>query len=297
MVQDGFWPLKFAGFIGLIALVFWKVPRNWLDYIYVPACIFSGLFLAAQSVLLVDFAYNFAEWLLEKAEHVVEGFNWYFGALLAITFGSLGLSLAGTVYLMIRYSSPTNDLLNILNLFIIGLMNICSVLESVREANPSAGLFQSSMLSVYVVFLLSSALIETNNPLQPTKASSKFTDAVSFAAIAATLMSVAYSAYSTGMDSHKLTSTSPSLPSTTDDNDDEVTEYNYPLYQFVFVCASLYTGLLITSWKKPTIVEGALYLVDVRLSFWVKVGTSWLVAALYIWSLFAPLILTERDFY
>lgn len=299
IIQDGFWPLKLAGFAGLIFLAFWKVPRSLLDWMYVPSCIMSGLFLLAQSILLVDFAYDLADCLVAKAEQVSEGFNWFYATMLTITFASLALSVGSTVYLMIQFKSNTSTTLNILNLFLIAIMNLSSALEAVRQENPSAGIFQSAILSSYMVYLVASAF--SSDPKY--HASSSLTDSLGFFAVAATIISVAYSAYSTGASSHKLTSTSPNLPTTISTSDvdgggeEEVTEYNYALYQFVFLCASLYTALMITDWKKPLITEGFLNLVDTRLSFWVKIATSWAVAALYIWSLFAPIVLTNREFY
>lgn len=135
------------------------------------------------------------------------------------------------------------------------------------------------------------------------KASSGISGSVSFAAAAATLVSVAYSAYSTGGSSNKLISSSAGQTNLSTDTrevdteGEEITEYNYTLYQFVFVCAALYTGLLITGWKKPSVEDMKFVLVDTKLTFWIKVGTSWVISTLYIWSLFAPILLSHREFY
>lgn len=300
MIQDGFWPLKLAGFAAIIALLFWSGPRWLLNAVFVPSCILSGLFLLAQSILLVDFSYDLADWLLERAEQVYEGFNWYGFLLITVTVGSQLFTFGSSIYLWVYFPADRARLANMLTTFLTIIMSICSVLDSVREANPNAGILQSSVLGSYVMFLLLTAVVGDPD-MRPSGTTS---DRVGYAAAITTLLSVAYSAYSTGGSSHKLVSSSAGLPtnSTTSDardvdvEGDEIAEYNYALYQFVFVCAALYVGLLITDWKQPVVVEGTFALIDTKLTFWIKVGTGWIIAALYIWSLFAPIILSDRYF-
>jgi hypothetical protein len=298
LIQDGFWPLKLAGFAAIIALLFWAGPRWLLDAAFIPSCVLSGLFLLAQSILLVDFSYDVADWLLERAEQVYEGFNWYGCLLISITAGSQAFIFASSVYLWIFYPADRSRLTNLPTAFLVVLMSICSVLEGVREANPNAGIFQSSVLGSYVMFLLVTAIVGDPEMNSSVKASGT----VGYLAATATLLSVAYSAYSTGGSSHKLVSSSAGLPTTsadareTDAEGEEIVEYNYALYQFVFVCAALYVGLLITDWKKPVIIDKAFVLVDTKLTFWIKVSTAWIISILYIWSLFAPLLLKHREF-
>ncbi len=301
LIQDGFWPLKFIGFAGLVVMMFWSGPRWLVDAQFIPSCLLSGLFLLAQSILLVDISYDLVDWLLERAEEVYEGFNGYQTLLMAITFGSQLFTFGSSIYIWIMFPSDRARLTCLASTFISIIMSICSVLESVREANPNAGLFQSSVLGSYVMFLQLTAVI-SDPDMRP---SGRLSNTVSILSVVATLLSVAYSAYSTGGSSHKLISSSAGLPTSTKDDvtctvdseGEEMTEYNYALYQFVFVCASLYTGLLITSWKQPVVIDGAFALIDVKLTFWIKVGTSWIISILYIWSLFAPVVLSHRDFY
>jgi len=300
LIQDGFWPLKFFGFTGIIAMLFWGGPRWLLEAAFIPSCILSGLFLLAQSILLVDFSYDVADWLLERAEHVYEEFNWYAFLLICFTVGSQIFIFASSIYLWIFFPADRSRLTNLATTMLSITMSICSVLDSVREANPNAGIFQSSVLGSYVMFLLLTAILGDPDMRRSVKASGT----ISYLAATATLLSVAYSAYSTGGSSHKLVSSSAGLPMTTDDcalevdaEGNEITEYNYALYQFVFVCAALYVGLLITDWKQPVVIEKTFTLIDTKLTFWIKVGTSWIISLLYIWSLFAPLILPHREFY
>lgn len=295
LIQDGFWPLKLVGFAGIVGALWYSGLL--LDWMFIPSCLMAGLFLVAQSILLVDFSYEMADWMLERAERVIEGYNWYLISLVAVTVCSQAFTWGASIFLWIQFPGNLPRVVTLVTLSLNALMTLCSVLEAVREANPNAGLLQSSILGSYITFLLITAI--TGDPqIHP---SSEFSQTVGYLAVLATVFSVAYTAYSTGGASHKLLSSSAGLPTTSvakaSDGDDEVAEYNYAVYQFVFVCATLYTGLLITGWKRRAIVNGVFTLVDVRLTFWIKVTTSWLVALLYIWSLFAPIILNHRRFY
>jgi serine incorporator 1/3 len=301
IVQDGFWPLKLVSFILIIGGVFVFAPTWLLTATFVPACLLSGLFLLAQSVLLVDFSYDLVEWLLEQAESVYEGWNWYQISIVTITICSQAFNFFSSIAMWIYYPSDRSRLTVMATFGATVTMSICSVLEAVREVNPTSGLFQSSLLGSYMMFLVISAVL--GDPSLKVGGSEQATDTVGYIAVFVTVVSVAYSAYSTGHSSHKfmINPTDPAgrsdLMPDIDDEGDEVTEYNYAIYQFVFVCAALYMGLLITGWKMPVILNGTFTLIDARLTFWVKAITSWVIGTLYVWSLFAPLILTDRDFF
>lgn len=62
----------------------------------------------------------------------------------------------------------------------------------------------------------------------------------------------------------------------------------------MFALATLYVMMTLTNWFNPSsnlsdyeANEGAM---------WVKIVSGWLCAGLYVWTLVAPLILTDRDF-
>mmetsp|Transcript_5546 Transcript_5546/g.12447 ORF Transcript_5546/g.12447 Transcript_5546/m.12447 type:complete len:466 (+) Transcript_5546:90-1487(+) len=72
--------------------------------------------------------------------------------------------------------------------------------------------------------------------------------------------------------------------------------YNYSWFHLVFACASLYVGMLFTGWGEEG-AEGEGGFVDVGwVSVWVKVVTAWVGSLLYMWTLVAPMVLSEREF-
>lgn len=71
--------------------------------------------------------------------------------------------------------------------------------------------------------------------------------------------------------------------------------YSYTFFHLIFALASMYSAMLLSGWTSDSESPG---LIDVGwTSVWVRIGTEWVTAGLYIWSLVAPLILQDREFY
>lgn len=71
--------------------------------------------------------------------------------------------------------------------------------------------------------------------------------------------------------------------------------YSYSFFHIIFALASMYAAMLLSGWTDSS--ESAT-LIDVGwTSVWVKICTGWVTAGLYIWTLIAPLILPDREFY
>ncbi|XP_069544393.1 serine incorporator 1-like [Brachyistius frenatus] len=82
-------------------------------------------------------------------------------------------------------------------------------------------------------------------------------------------------------------------PSRVEDNERDMVQYSYSFFHFMLFLASLYIMMTLTSWYSPNTD----YTITSKWpSVWVKISSSWLCLALYIWTLVAPMILTDRDF-
>uniref|UniRef100_A0A8C7ZVE4 Serine incorporator 3 n=1 Tax=Oryzias sinensis TaxID=183150 RepID=A0A8C7ZVE4_9TELE len=78
-----------------------------------------------------------------------------------------------------------------------------------------------------------------------------------------------------------------------EDNEREMVQYSYSFFHFMLFLASLYIMMILTNWYSPD----ADYTITSKWpTVWVKISSSWLCLALYIWTLVAPMILTNRDF-
>lgn len=71
--------------------------------------------------------------------------------------------------------------------------------------------------------------------------------------------------------------------------------YNYSFFHLTFALASCYSAMLMTDWgsgsgslKEQVGVGWA--------SVWVKMASQWVTVACYVWSLVAPMVLSDRDF-
>lgn len=70
--------------------------------------------------------------------------------------------------------------------------------------------------------------------------------------------------------------------------------YNYSFFHLIFALASMYIAMLMTGWGSSAQETDSL---DVGwTSVWVKIMAQWLTAALYVWTLVAPMVLSDRAF-
>lgn len=77
--------------------------------------------------------------------------------------------------------------------------------------------------------------------------------------------------------------------------DAQPVSYSYTFFHLIFALASMYSAMLLTGWTSST--SGSSELIDVGwTSVWVRVCTEWVTAALYVWTLVAPLVLPDREF-
>jgi len=71
--------------------------------------------------------------------------------------------------------------------------------------------------------------------------------------------------------------------------------YSYTFFHLIFALASMYSAMLLTGWTSAASESSEL--MDVGwTTVWVRISTEWVTAALYIWTLVAPLLFPDRDF-
>merc|ERR1711997_776391 len=81
---------------------------------------------------------------------------------------------------------------------------------------------------------------------------------------------------------------------TSDDEADSVT-YNWSLFHIMFGLATLYIMMTLTNWYSPG--NNTIETISANMSaVWVKIISSWLCCAIYVWTLVAPVVLPDRDF-
>lgn len=105
-----------------------------------------------------------------------------------------------------------------------------------------------------------------------------------------------------------------------EDNEQDMVQYSYSFFHFMLFLASLYIMMTLTNWYRSVLQLGLSVLrstvnheINLQSVFplspdtdytvsskwpavWAKISSSWVCLALYIWTLVAPVILTNRDF-
>lgn len=163
-IQNGFWGIKFIIVIA-IAIGAFFIPEGSFAPTLMWIGLFGGLtFICVQLVLIVDFAHTWAEnWVGNYEE--TESRSWYC-ALISFTGIQYILSLTGIVFLFINFTTSEacglNKFFISFNLILCVIVSVLSVLPQVQEFLPRSGLLQSSLVTLYAVYLTWSAV--ANNP-------------------------------------------------------------------------------------------------------------------------------------
>lgn len=124
------------------------------------------LFIFIQLVLIIDFAHSWAEaWVgnYEETDH-----KGWLAALLVFTGLLFGLAFTGTVLFYVYYTGDYSGQCKLheffisLNMILCVAISVISILPKVQEHMPKSGLLQSSVVSMYMVYLTWSAM--ANSP-------------------------------------------------------------------------------------------------------------------------------------
>ncbi|XP_018611525.1 serine incorporator 3 [Scleropages formosus] len=353
-VHNGFWFFKIAAIIAITVGAFYipdgAFTRGW----FVTAIGGASIFILIQLVLLVDFAHSWNESWVDKME---EGNSrgWY-AALLLMTGLCYVLSLVAIVLLFVFYTHPEGCGLN--KFFISFNMLLCfgasvvSILPKVQEAHPHSGLLQSSIITLYTMYLTWSAItneperkcnpsllsifqqiaaptlapiaeenqtavqiIDTEEPV-PSAPYLPWWDAQSIVGLAIFVLCILYSSIRSSstsqvnkltlasndmviLDSHSGASTPDEAeqgqgPRRVEDNEKEAVQYSYSCFHLMLFLASLYIMMTLTNWYSPDADYSTM--TSKWPAVWVKMTSSWVCLALYVWTLVAPMMCPNRDF-
>lgn len=78
------------------------------------------------------------------------------------------------------------------------------------------------------------------------------------------------------------------------DNEQNGVAYDYSMFHFLMMLATLYVMVMLTNWLRPE--NDLKTLTGSIASFWVRIITSWLCLILYSWTLIAPILFPDREF-
>lgn len=317
-LQNGFWGPKLLLVTGIIVGAFFIDNSFFLDaWGYI--CLIGGFFfIIIQVILLIDFAHAWADSWIGKME---ESRCYAFALLLATGLMYLS-SFVGIVLMFVYYGQSDSESCGLHKFFIAFTLvlsvacTVVSLLPSVKEALPRTGLLQSGVITFYITYLTWSAVSSTvGGTCHPVSESSNDTATTVIGAML-TFLAVCYSSLRTvaasqlgklGMGPSDKEGAYLLMDDKDDDseggqtvvdNEQDSVTYSWSYFHLTFALASLYLTMILTNWATLK-VDG--YSSDFHVgrgtsSAWINIVSSWLSALLYIWSLVAPLVLTDREF-
>ncbi|XP_041811707.1 serine incorporator 2 [Chelmon rostratus] len=334
-IQNGFWFFKFLVLVGITVGAFFIPDGTFNTVWYYFGAAGSFIFIIIQLILLVDFAHSWNQSWLEKAD---EGNRkCWFAALLFVTIVNFALAFTAIVLFYVFYTQPDDctehKVFISLNLIFCIIVSIVAILPKVQETQPSSGLLQASLISLYTMYVTWSAMTNNPNrqcnpsllslvqpssptpapgPAPPTPASAnvQWWDAQGIVGLIIFLFCTLYASIrsSNNAQVNKLMQTEEGQDLTAADevatgedgvrravdNEEEGVTYSYSFFHFSLFLASLYIMMTLTNWYKPNsdyqVMQTSMPAV------WVKISSSWLGLAIYLWTLVAPLVLPDRDF-
>lgn len=345
-IHNGFWFFKIAAIIGIMVGSFYIPGGHFTTAWYIIGILGAFFFILIQLILLIDFAHSWSESWVTRMEEGNSRY-WYAGLLFFTSLFYI-LSIVLVTVLFTMYTRPDGCALNkffiSFNLILCVAISVLSILPKIQEHQPRSGLLQSSVITLYTLYLTLSAV--TNEPdhhcnpgllniithitapsLAPGNATtpipstpvppsrtSHFLDTESFLGLLVFVFCLLYSSIRNSSNSqvNKLTlSGSDSVilndtpltgagdeeegqPRRVVDNEKDGVQYSYSAYHFMLCLASLYIMLTLTNWYSPD--AGFLSMNNKWPAVWVKISSSWVCLVLYVWTLVAPLVLTNRDF-
>ncbi|XP_067666995.1 serine incorporator 3-like [Haliotis asinina] len=333
-LQNGFWFFKILIIIGICVGAFF-IPQGAFGQAWmVIGMIGAFIFILIQLILLVDFAHGWAESWVGKWEET--GSRCYYIGLLFFTGLFYCVAIALVAVFFVFYASDESCKLHkfflSFNLILCVFISILAVLPKIQDYQPRSGLLQSSVISLYTMYLTWSAmtnspekkcnpslssLIHFNGSLPNTDPNNGTFDKGVFdwqgiLALVIWVFAVLYASVRTSSNSQvgKLTmsektilqSDNGSTDSTGDeekgskswDNEEESVAYSYSFFHLMMCLGALYVMMTLTNWFEPS--SDFKTLNANMASVWVKIASSWVCILIYVWTLIAPCVLPNRDF-
>ncbi|KAK4754245.1 hypothetical protein SAY87_002349 [Trapa incisa] len=303
-IHHGGWMMKIICWCILVIFMFF-LPNDIISFYEAMSKFGSGFFLLIQVVLLLDFVHGWNDKWVGYDEQF-----WY----IALFVVSLVCYVATFAFsgLLFHFFTPSGQDCG-LNTFFIVMTLICAFIFAIVALHPAinGSILPASVISLYCMYLCYSGLAseprdyECNGLHKHSRAVSTSTMTLG---LLTTVLSVVYSAVRAGSSTTLLSPPSspragsgkPLLPLDKVDEHEEKEKskpvtYSYSFFHIIFSLASMYSAMLLTGWSTSVGESGKL--VDVGWpSVGVRIITGWATAALYIWSLLAPVMFPDREF-
>eukprot|EP00158_Paraphelidium_tribonemae_P003862 Partr_v1_DN26419_c0_g1_i1_m24149 putative serine incorporator len=311
-IQNGFWGPKIVLYILFMVAAFYLPNSFFIVYGYL-AMFFAGLFIMIQLILLIDLAYRTSEKCLDEYENTGDQ-KW----MVVLSGGTILMIVAFFVITGFLYSwfahggCSLNQFFVTMNMLLAIIGWLTSIHPAVQEINPRVGLPQASFVAMYAVYLVFSAMSsEPNDQCNPLIHNKDPRQANIIIGVVMTVVALAYSASSAAMQGQSIMGAGASYSLVVDDSgvngggdgeeyDDEsdAVNYSYSFFHFTFAVACMYVAMLLTNWDSVQRASDETVIVGQSMTaVWIKIVTSWMTLLMYIWTIVAPILLPDREFF
>eukprot|EP00005_Dracoamoeba_jomungandri_P000075 CAMPEP_0174252758 /NCGR_PEP_ID=MMETSP0439-20130205/2130_1 /TAXON_ID=0 /ORGANISM="Stereomyxa ramosa, Strain Chinc5" /LENGTH=386 /DNA_ID=CAMNT_0015333371 /DNA_START=112 /DNA_END=1269 /DNA_ORIENTATION=- len=286
-IQDGWWIPKILAIVALV-VVGYVIPNSFF-VVFAWICMFgAGFFILIQLMLLIEFAYTWAESWKNNWDPEGEDNRLWYWLLLGSSLVMYFLFIAATVCIPVFFYKGDECWLNVffplLNFIVCIMLTFVSVMPKVQEAHPNGtGLLQSAVVTLYASYLLFSAV--SSEPSSDCNPMDQVGSSLSTLLLGAgfTILTVSFTTIRTATKGDNLfsntkdieyggvsednklllTNETPGLDSEDGSNDDEKESvaYNYSFFHFTFLVATMFVYMLVIDWQTIESKDGS-YQVD-----------------------------------
>lgn len=306
-LHHGGWIAKMVVWALLVVLMFF-LPNVIITIYGVLSKFGAGLFLLVQVIILLDATHSWNDAFVAKDDQ-----KWYIALLVISIVCYLGAYvLSGILFIWFNPSGHDCGL----NVFFLVMTMILAFAFAAIALHPkvNGSLLPASVISVYCAYVCYTGLSSEPrdyacNGLH--ERSRAVTISTLVLGLITTVLSILYSALRAGSSTTFLSP--PSSPRAGDkkplldsedvetgkdkqkDSEAQPVSYSYSFFHLIFALSSMYSAMLLSGWTSSS---GNSDLIDVGwTSVWVRIATEWVTAGLYIWSLIAPLVFPDREFF
>ncbi|KAK4266420.1 hypothetical protein QN277_027344 [Acacia crassicarpa] len=303
--HHGGWIAKMAIWVLLVVLMFF-LPNVVFSIYGFLSKFGAGLFLLVQVILLLEFVHSWNDAWVEKDEQ-----KWYV-ALLVVSIGCYigAYTLSGILFIWFDPSGHDCGL----NIFFLVMTMIIAFAIGIIALHPqvNGSLLPAAVISLYCAYVCYTGL--SSEPYDYACNGIGHSKAVTVSTLVlglfTTVLSVLYSALRAGSSTSFMSP--PSSPKSggkkplleaeeieegrgkKEEKEAEPVSYSYSFFHLIFALASMYSAMLLSGWTSSSDSSG---LIDVGwTSVWVRICSEWVTAALYVWTLVAPLLFPDREF-
>lgn len=301
-----FWVGKFMLFIVLFFVCYW-IPNSFFDVYSDIARFVSAVFLLLQLIILIDFAYAWNEaWTSSDQGVASKGDYGVLGASLLL----LGASLTLLIFCFKWFNGDGCEN----NAFFLGFtitLTSLALIISITSWCEHGALLPSALMTLYAWWLAFSAMSSDPTGCNTVNTNDTAQVVIGMIVAAATItyaglnLSNSKSLFG-GEDTEEVgmldksdgdeESARPAAAVELTDEEWEVIRQRNLKFHLVMSAASMYVAMLLTNWGflSSDDTEDPGYDLG-KETVWIKIVTQWVVMLLYLWTLIAPQLLTDRD--